>query len=170
MPHRVAALLLLPLAAASEAPGPAAEAALLERHEVQLAKLEEVAESLARSVHALESALARSADPDPSQPVALAAAVGDRPTAASSSSPPALLELEASAASPRSSSTFRRGAANICRLLRCSPLRPPLQPPLPSSSRLLPSLSSRRCPAAAAAPSPAPAPIAPRRSASSHRG
>ncbi|CAD6340506.1 unnamed protein product [Miscanthus lutarioriparius] len=87
MPHRVAALLLLlPLAAASEeAPVPAAapvagaaEATLLERHAAQLARLEELAESLARSVHALESALARSADPDPPPPAAPAAAVGDR--------------------------------------------------------------------------------------------
>ncbi|WVZ82849.1 hypothetical protein U9M48_030062 [Paspalum notatum var. saurae] len=93
MPHRVAALLLLlllPLAAASEeapaaAPAPAlaepvaaAEAALLERHAAQLARLEELAESLAASVRAIESALARSADPDPPPPGASAAAVGDR--------------------------------------------------------------------------------------------
>ncbi|CAN6179688.1 unnamed protein product [Urochloa humidicola] len=94
MPHRVAALLLLllPLAAASEeaAAAPpvagasevaATEAALLERHAAQLARLEELAESLARSVSALESALARSADPDPPPPGAASAssaAVGDR--------------------------------------------------------------------------------------------
>ncbi|KAF8662269.1 hypothetical protein HU200_056473 [Digitaria exilis] len=93
MPHRVAALLLLllPLAAAASeeaaaAPaeagaGAATEAALLERHAAQLARLEELAESLARSVHALESALARSADADqPSPPGAASstAAVGDR--------------------------------------------------------------------------------------------
>jgi len=80
MLHRIAALLLLPLVAASEeAPvEAAAKAALLERHAAQLARLEELAESLARSVHALESALARSADPDPPPPAAPAAAVGDR--------------------------------------------------------------------------------------------
>ncbi|TVT97011.1 hypothetical protein EJB05_46751, partial [Eragrostis curvula] len=88
MPRRVPALLLLlvPLAAAAAvaseeaaeaapAAGAAAvEAGLLERHAAQLARLEELTESLARSVHALESALARSADPDPPPPVAL----GDR--------------------------------------------------------------------------------------------
>ena len=93
MPHRVAALLLLlPLAAASEEAAAAAaappveaaavtEAALLDRHAAQLARLEELAESLGRSVRALESALARSADPDPPPPGAAsttAAAVGDR--------------------------------------------------------------------------------------------
>ncbi|XP_022681610.1 uncharacterized membrane protein At1g75140 [Setaria italica] len=55
-----------------------AEAALLERHAAQLARLEELAESLDRSVRALESALARSADPDPPPPGAASAAVGDR--------------------------------------------------------------------------------------------
>ncbi|RCV09270.1 hypothetical protein SETIT_2G013900v2 [Setaria italica] len=61
MPHRVAALLvLLPLAAASEKAADApvagasaeAEAALLERHAAQLARLEELAESLDRFVRA----------------------------------------------------------------------------------------------------------------------
>ncbi|KAL6606327.1 hypothetical protein ACP70R_041980 [Stipagrostis hirtigluma subsp. patula] len=100
MPHRVAALLLLllplaagaaaaaveegaePAAAAAAEPAAAAEAALLERHAAQLARLEELTESLARSVQALESALARSADADAPPPVAAAAAaavgVGDR--------------------------------------------------------------------------------------------
>ncbi|KAG2608983.1 hypothetical protein PVAP13_4KG001700 [Panicum virgatum] len=92
MPHRVAALLLLlPLAAASEEAAAAAappveaaavtEAVLLDWHAVQLARLQELAESLDRSVRALESALARSADPDPSPPGAAstaAVAVGDR--------------------------------------------------------------------------------------------
>ncbi|KAK3128248.1 hypothetical protein QOZ80_6BG0458910 [Eleusine coracana subsp. coracana] len=87
MPRRLAALLLLllPLAAVAseEATEPAAsaveaasvESGLLERQAAQLARLEELTESLARSVHALESALARSAEPDPPPPVA---AVGDR--------------------------------------------------------------------------------------------
>ncbi|KAL6861639.1 hypothetical protein ACP4OV_017339 [Aristida adscensionis] len=99
MPHRVAALLLLLLAlavavaaaseAAAEAPAPAvdageaaaAEAALLERHAAQLRRLEELAESLARSVEAIESALARSAEAPPGESAsasAAAVAVGDR--------------------------------------------------------------------------------------------
>ncbi|XP_062233756.1 uncharacterized membrane protein At1g75140-like [Phragmites australis] len=88
MPHRVAALfLLLPLAAGGatgEATEPVAqagvvsEATLLKRHAAQLARLEELTESLARSVHALESALARSAEPDPPPPGTSAAVVGDR--------------------------------------------------------------------------------------------
>ncbi|XP_006656569.2 uncharacterized membrane protein At1g75140-like [Oryza brachyantha] len=89
MPHHVA-LLLLTLAAVSaaaaspeEATGadPAAdlEAGLLVRHEAQLARLEELTESLAKSVQALESALARSVEPDPPPPPAAAAAApGDR--------------------------------------------------------------------------------------------
>jgi hypothetical protein len=73
MPRRVAApllLFLLPLAAVATEE---AAAGPLERH---AARLEELAESLARSVHALESALARSAEPEPPPPVA--AVGGDR--------------------------------------------------------------------------------------------
>ena len=59
MLHRIAALLLLPLVAASEETPveAAAKAALLERHAVQPARMEELAELLARSIHLLESAL-----------------------------------------------------------------------------------------------------------------
>ncbi|XP_062227874.1 uncharacterized membrane protein At1g75140-like [Phragmites australis] len=84
MAHRAAALLvlLLPLAAAASevATKPAVEAALLERHAAQLARLEELTDSLARSVHALQSALSRSAEPYPPPPGAATAVVGERPS------------------------------------------------------------------------------------------
>ncbi|KAM3206584.1 hypothetical protein ACQJBY_061975 [Aegilops geniculata] len=47
------------------------EAGMLERQAAQLARLEAVAESLARSVRALEAALARSAEPGPPPPARL---------------------------------------------------------------------------------------------------
>ncbi|KAL5226058.1 hypothetical protein ABZP36_012697 [Zizania latifolia] len=86
MAHHIAALLILALAGAAgaaseEATGaePAAvEAGILVRHEAQLARLEELTDKLAKSVQALESALARSAEPDPAPPPAAAAAAGDR--------------------------------------------------------------------------------------------
>ncbi|KAM3196370.1 hypothetical protein ACQJBY_072192 [Aegilops geniculata] len=79
MAHRApAALLLLFLlvaAAAASGAGSAVaveeetgEAGMQERQAAQLARLEAVAESLARSVRALEAALARSADPGPPPP------------------------------------------------------------------------------------------------------
>lgn len=89
MAHHVAPLLLLTLAAVAAAASEeaaaadteaaaAVEAGLLVRHEAQLARLEELTESLAKSVQALESALARSVEPDPPPPAAAAAAPGDR--------------------------------------------------------------------------------------------
>ncbi|KAI4974543.1 hypothetical protein ZWY2020_047823 [Hordeum vulgare] len=70
-------LLVAVAASGEEAAGSAREvveeeaeagAGMLERHAAQLARLEEVAESLARSVRALEAALARSAGPGPPSP------------------------------------------------------------------------------------------------------
>lgn len=90
MAHHVAPLLLLltlaavaaaaseEAAAADTEAAAAVEAGLLVRHEAQLARLEELTESLAKSVQALESALARSVEPDPPPPAAAAAAPGDR--------------------------------------------------------------------------------------------
>uniref|UniRef100_A0A0D9WL38 Uncharacterized protein n=1 Tax=Leersia perrieri TaxID=77586 RepID=A0A0D9WL38_9ORYZ len=99
MPHHVSLLLpflLLTLAAAAvaaaspeeapekEAPASAASSSvdasvLLVRHEAQLTRLEELTESLAKSVQALESALARSVEPDPPPAAAAAAAAaGER--------------------------------------------------------------------------------------------
>ncbi|KAG8094087.1 hypothetical protein GUJ93_ZPchr0012g18912 [Zizania palustris] len=87
MAHHIAVLLVLAFAGAAgaaseEATGaePAAvEAGILVRHEAQLARLEELTDKLAKSVQALESALARSAEPDPAPPpAAAAAAAGDR--------------------------------------------------------------------------------------------
>ncbi|XP_020186383.3 uncharacterized membrane protein At1g75140 [Aegilops tauschii subsp. strangulata] len=86
MAHRApAALLLLLLLVAAAASGEdgagsssevvveeeTGEAGMLERQAAQLARLEAVAESLARSVRALEAALARSAGPGPPPPARL---------------------------------------------------------------------------------------------------
>ncbi|EAZ35605.1 hypothetical protein OsJ_19894 [Oryza sativa Japonica Group] len=90
MAHHVAPLLLLltlaavaaaaseEAAAADTEAAAAVEAGLLVRREAQLARLEELTESLAKSVQALESALARSVEPDPPPPAAAAASPGDR--------------------------------------------------------------------------------------------
>ncbi|XP_039812146.1 uncharacterized protein LOC120675124 [Panicum virgatum] len=151
MPHRVAALLLLlPLTAASEEAAPAAAppveavavtaAALLDRHTAQLARLEELAESLGRSVRALESALARSVDGltkyfavgDSRGCVFVFSAAGD-----------ALLDLEAASGesqSPHSSPTSRRAAPTAS----SSPATPTASlPRTASSSRPRTAASSR---------------------------